>query len=211
MATPASYYVKLGFTRATSTSLVEKGRNNVTMLTGNATYPTPVPALTLITNACNKLDAANQAYQFNRGKLEKEARDVAFVELKELLKELGGYVQTTSQGDKDKILSAGFDVRKRPFPVGQLQAPQNVRALVTPYAGRLDVRWDGVRGRNMYELSYTAGDPNLSTGWSLLALTSKNRFTAEGLTSNTVYSFRVVAIGAAGASPVSDAASAKAA
>jgi hypothetical protein len=55
------------------------------------------------------------------------------------------------------------------------------------------------------------GDPNVAGNWKVLMLTSKNRVTVDKLTSNEVYFFRVKAIGAAGASPLSDSAQAKAA
>ncbi|MEO8068219.1 MAG: hypothetical protein ABI599_11055 [Flavobacteriales bacterium] len=45
----------------------------------------------------------------------------------------------------------------------------------------------------------------------MLTFTTKNRFVADGLTSDVKYYFRVNAIGAAGARPMSDVAFAKAA
>lgn len=211
MATQATYTVRLGFTGVTSTALVGMGRNHVTMLTGNADFPTPTPALADITSACDKLDDANNAYDFNRGKMEKEARDESFKMLKALIRELGGYVQSNCKGQKDLILSAGFNVRKNSEPVGLLPAAKNLQALVTPYPGRLEVRWDGVKGRSMYQLWITDGDPNASEGWRLLLQSTKNRHVIEDLVSNTVYTFRVVTLGTAGASPASDIAHAKAA
>ncbi len=187
------------------------GRTHVVKLTGNTDFPTPTPKLSDITDACDALDAAGNAYDFNRGKLEKEARDVSFEVLKSLIRELGGYVQANCKGQRELILSTGFDVRKPNEPVGQLPAAQNVRALVQPYPGRLEVRWDGVRGRSMYQLWITDGDPNDASGWKLLLQSTKNRHVVDELTSNTVYTFRVVVLGTAGASPVSDIAAAKAA
>ena len=211
MATTTVYTVRLGFTGSTATALVEKGRNHVTMLTGNINFPTPTPTLLVITAACNALDVANQAYDFNRGKLEKQTRDSAYAALKDLIRELGGYVQANCNGDKDLILSTGFDTRRPNDPVGPLNAPKDMRARVTPYPGRLEVRWNGVRGRLMYQLYITDIDPLDPMGWKLLLQSSKNRHTIEELVSNTVYTFRTVALGTAGPSPVSDIASAKAA
>lgn len=205
------FIVKLGIDRATPVMLVDLGRNHVTMLTDNGAFPSPKPSLADLTKACNDLDAANQAFMFNRGKLEKDARDERYLELKAMIRELGAYVQQESQGARDLILSAGFDVRRASAPVGPLPAPQDVRALVTPYPGRIDVRWKAVRGRSVYEVSVCTGNPEVPANWSLLAITSKNRYTADGLESDKVYFFRVVALGAAGASPVSDPAMAKAA
>ena len=211
MATATVFTVRLGFTGVTPTALVEKGRNHVTMLTGNLAFPTPTPTLASITAACNALDVANQAFDFNRGKVEKQTRDTAFTALKDLIRELGGYVQANCNGDKDLILSTGFDTRRPNDPVGPLNAPQNLRVLVAAYPGRLDVRWNGVRGRLLYQLYMTAIDPLDPIGWKLLLQSSKNRHTIDDLQSNTTYTFRTVALGTAGPSPVSDIASAKAA
>ena len=70
-----TFNVRLGIDRITPTALVEKGRNHVTLLTGNAAYTTPTPTLVVLTAACDELDAANQSFDFNRGKTEKELRD----------------------------------------------------------------------------------------------------------------------------------------
>jgi hypothetical protein len=190
---------------------VEQGRNHVVKLTGNLTYPTPTPTLAALTAGCDAADLANQAYEFNRGKVEKQTRDTAFQALKDLIRELGGYVQAHCNGDRDLILSAGFDPRRANDPLGLLPAPQNMRALVTLYPGRLDVSWKGVRGRYMYQLYMTTGDPQDAAGWNLLLQSTRNRHAITGLTSDKIYTFRAVALGTAGASPVSDIASAKAA
>lgn len=206
-----TFNVRLGTTRITPTALVEKGRNHVTMLTGNAAFPTPTPTMAALTAACDALDAANQAYDFNRGKTEKESRDVAFTALMDLVRELAGYVQANCNNEKDLILSTGFDVRRIAAPLGELPPPANVRALVTPFPGRLEVRWAGVPGRRLYSLYMTDKDPLDPLSWKLLTQTSKNRFTVEDLVSNTVYTFRLQTIATAGVSPMSDIASAKAA
>ncbi|MBK7270912.1 MAG: hypothetical protein IPI07_15850 [Flavobacteriales bacterium] len=97
------YIIKLGLGRVTATALVEKGRNHVTMMTGNPAFlapnPTPEPSLVALTDACNALDAANQAYAFNKGKLEKEARDLAYENLKVIIRD-PGYVQFASKGER---------------------------------------------------------------------------------------------------------------
>ena len=205
------YRVRLGTERVTVERLSDKSRTAVRMMTGNAAYPTPNPALADVEAAADTLDAAQEAYAFNRGKLEKDARDTAFLALKELYSGLGAYVQTTSGGDKELILSAGFDTRREPSPQGLLPAPGNVRAEVSPYKGRLIARWDGVAGRSIYKLYMTTGDPTVDTGWELLAETGKTRFVVDGLESFRTYSFRVVAVGTEGNSVPSDHASATAA
>ena len=68
------YTLKLGFTRITFSALVEKGRNCVAMLTGNAAFATPVPALAAITAACDRLALANERYTFTRSRLPRSVR-----------------------------------------------------------------------------------------------------------------------------------------
>lgn len=205
------YIVKLGLSRISPSALLVKARNMVQQITGNVNFATPTPPLATVTAACDVLETAINAHDLNPGPSEVTDRDIAFESVKQLVVDLGGYVQAASNGDLDKIKSAGCQVRKSPSPIGKLPAPPDLLAQTTAYAGRIEVRWGGVKGRNTYALELCAGDPNVAANWSMLALTSKNRYTAEDLKSDTVYSFRVKAIGAAGASPLSDVAQAKAA
>lgn len=205
------YIVTLGLARITPSAMLVKARNMVTKLTGNLAYATPSPALADVTAACDALEAAINAQQLNPGPGELIDRELAFGKLKSLLIDLGGYVQSASKGDLELIKSAGCVVRKPSVPVGQLAQPRDLVAETSPYRGRIEVRWRGVRGRSMYELESCIGDPNVDANWKLLGLTSKNRYVANGLQSDSVYYFRVKALGAAGAGPLSDSAHAKAA
>ncbi len=116
-----------------------------------------------------------------------------------------------SAGDQDLITSAGFETVKSRQPIGQLPAPTDVRAVVRPYPGSLEVRFGGVKGRLSYKLYICKGDPLVEANWELYTVTGKTRVVVDGLESNATYCFRVMALGAAGASPVSDYATAKAA
>ena len=205
------YIVVPGLTRVTFKALVGKARNSVTMMTGNPAFTTPTPPLAQVSSEADKLEAADAAYDFNRGKMEKEARDVAFETLKDSYRVLGGYVQGASEGAKEVILSAGMDVRKAPSQPALPSTPPNVQAAPTIYFGELDVRWGASSNHRLYKVYRTEGDPSLETGWELIAETGKNRLLVKGLERFKTYSFRVVAIGAAGVSPASDAASATAA
>lgn len=205
------YKIKLGHSGATAEKLVDLSRTNVTMLTGNAAFATPVPPLASITAAADQLDAAVQAFDFSRSRLDKEVRDSAYTTLKGLRTDLGGYVQSIANGDQALITSAGFETVKQPQPLGRLSAPANVRAVALPYPGKVEVSFDGVKGRDAYSLYMCAGDPGVLANWSLHTTTGKNRIVVDGLDSDHRYYFRVVALGAAGASPVSDPATAKAA
>ena len=100
-------------------------------------------------------------------------------------------------------------VRKSATPVGQMTAPQNLRATVGVMPGVIDLRWDRVRGRLIYKGEICEGDPLVPANWKPLVLQGRNAYRVEGLTSGVAYTFRVTAIGAAGPGPVSDIATEK--
>jgi len=209
------YYVKIGITRITPMDLVKKVRNSVKMIAENPAFaapnPLPVPTLLEVTAAIDKLQEAEESYAFNKGKVEKEKRDVAFMEAKEIFFLMGGYVQRASGGDKEIILDAGLDVDKNPAAAGVPEAPPNVRAEATKVLGQIIVRFGASKGRRVYKLFKTEGDPSKEEGWELIAQTGKVRYVVDGLERFKTYSFRVIAEGVAGNSIPSDAASATAA
>lgn len=204
------YIVKLGLDGLTPTALVEKGRNLVEKCTGNTDLTLPANFLTDLGAACTALEQANIAVRDNGGRQDHVTRAARVVDVENLIRELAGYVQAQCDGDKEKITGTGFGVRKRPSPVGVLDAPTNLRASRGKLPGEVRLVWDGVYARLLYEVQYTM-DPNDPGSWKLLAQTSKNRYTATGLTSDQAYYFRVQAIGTAGAGEMSDSAQAKAA
>lgn len=203
------FIVKLGLEGLEPMEIVERGRAHVAAMTGNPTYPTPTPALALITAACDALEAAEIAVTTNGGRQDTLVRNERLRELKDLIRELAGYVQAVSQGDPEKITSAAFPMRKTPEPSGVLPAPGNLRVRITQMAGELNTRWDGVPDRHIYELQINDGDPLVEANFRTLVLIGKNYFTAKELTSHRPYTFRVRAIGAEGEGAWSDIATAK--
>lgn len=203
--------LKLGHSRVTQAALVEMSRTNLEMMTDNATFPTPIPTLAEFEQGVRRLEKAVDEYRFNPSRLGKLERDVSFRALKALRRELGSYVQAQSRGDQELIASAGFEVERKAQPYGPLPAPEGVRAKALDYPGRISVSCRAVRGKQFYRYMICEGDPKVEANWLLRTTSSKNRVVIYGLESGKTYFFRVVAFGAAGASPVSDSATAKAA
>ena len=190
--------VLLGLIGLTSKALVEKGRNCVDMLTGNASFTLPTGFLDSITEACRVLEQANEEVLFFGGKVNFEAKRTAEKVLTDLLRELAGYVQAQSAGDASKILSAGFDVRRRGTPVENLGMPQNLRSVLTSFSGTALLRWNVVDDATNYQVFANSVDPMQEDKWELVAFTSKARYTVEALESARFYWFRVQAIGRKG-------------
>ncbi|MBK8498553.1 MAG: fibronectin type III domain-containing protein [Flavobacteriales bacterium] len=204
-----TFTVKLGLDDLTPMEVVERGRAHVLAMTGNALYPTPTPPLATITAACDALEVAEIAVTNNGGRQDTLIRNERLRELKELIKQLGGYVQAVSGGDPEKIASAAFPTRKLPEPAGLPPAPGNLRARITSLPGELRLNWDGVKDRHIYQVEMNDADPLVEANWQPLEMTGKNFLTAKGLTSHRPYSFRVNAVGADGVGPWSDIASCK--
>lgn len=117
------YLVKLGFTRITPKGLLSLGRTIALMMTGNALFASIAAKVAALQTALDDLEKADDAYDFNHGKLEREALMTSVITVKDMIRELGGYVQGISGGDKDIIIGAGFEYKAAPHPVGQLPPP----------------------------------------------------------------------------------------
>ena len=192
------FVVKPGLTDLTSKALVEKGRNNVDMLTGNASYTLPAGFLANLTTACDTLEQANEEVLFFGGKVNHQAKRAAEAVVRNIIRELAGLVQQQSGGDEAKILSAGFDVRRRGTPVDKLSTVENLRPVLTPFTNQVVLRWKAERNAANYEVFINREDPTKEASWERVAFTSRATCTVDGLESARHYWFRVQAIGRKG-------------
>ena len=193
----------MGLTGLAATALVAKAQGLFDKLTLSAAlYPSPVPALVDFQKDINALAAANAAVDSNGGKAEHQAKREAQKLVKAGIKSLAGYVQTTSGGDADKILTSGFEVVRRGSPIGELAPPQNLSSRFTNMEGRASIYWTGDDGADVYHVFMSrSNDP---FNWELIGATTKRRFNADSLEPATIYWFAVSAVGAAGESSRSE-------
>ncbi|MEO8591176.1 MAG: fibronectin type III domain-containing protein [Flavobacteriales bacterium] len=202
------FTVKLGISTLTATTLVEKGRNVHDSILGNVDYPTLQTLLPALATACNDLEDANQAMEFNGGKVSSNNKRVAEVALRSMLKDFGGYVQGISEGDKKLILSAAFDVAKDRKPLPPPLAPGELKVSRSAIAGLLKVRWKKVHGAVLYYLEMLVEG---STEWTRVLTTTRTSHDMTDLETGKEYSFRVQAIASSGISPMSEEVTQKAA
>ena len=159
------YIVKLALSGLSPAALVERARAIIAALTGNADFTTPVPSLAAVAAAADAVEAADTAVLNNGGKQDYLARSLRAQELRDMLLLLGAYVQVTSGGDPEKILSAGYPYRKTAEPVGPLPAPENLRVTFSKFSGQLELTWDRVPGRMFYEAQWNQADPGVEEDW----------------------------------------------
>lgn len=174
-----------------------------TKLTGNAAFPGAAPFLVLLTAARLQLEAAIAA-TIDGGKAATFAKNEAEAELDEIITQIAGYVVSVAGHDEALILSAGFEVRKPPTPIGNLPAPANLRADLTDMVGEILADWDPVRGSHEFEVERNSSDPADPAGWRVIGFTTQSKFLDKGLVSGSVHWYRVKARGTAGDGPFSD-------
>lgn len=97
--------------------------------------------------------------------------------------------------------STGLPLKSAPTPVGDLPAPENLKAKMSTKEGEIIVSWRSVYGARMYKLQMMVHG---SGTWTELVMQSQVRFTVKGLISGTQYAFRVLAMGPRGEGPWSD-------
>ena len=195
----------IGFlTSDSDAQLIVDVHSAITGLTGNASFPTPTPTIVAVTTALSAFqvalaDAANGGTEFTSIKNAKRA------ELVSLMRQLASYVTTTAAGDMTKLLSSGF-VYQKPTrnPIGQLPAPIAPTLKQGGTSGELYASTSPVYGASSYNWSValaSAPDKSVQT-----MQTTGGRVTFAGWAAGQDYSLTVNAVGAAGLSDWSDAA-----
>lgn len=184
--------------------IVEIVRNVVTKMTGNLFFTTPHPPLIDVTADVDALDALEQE-TLQGGKVKNTLKKLAKKKLFATMTALTGYVQTTSLGDEDRILSAGFELKRKPVRLGMLPPPSNFRAAFGVHPGEIILRWAGVYGRSDYFVQMST-DPNRADSWTDVPKghTGKIRLVVSGLTPGQVYYFRIFTECVAGTSGPSE-------
>lgn len=124
-------------------------------------------------------------------------RNAARVDLLSLVRQLAAYVQGHCGDDLVNLLGSGFDAIKAPSPIGQLQASQNLRLVLTDVSGELGLRFDRVLNAANYSVqtAISADGP-----WEDRGLFSGSRVNLDGFTPGKVYWARARANGTAGPS-----------
>ncbi len=180
----------------------------VDAMTGNASYPTPAPTLSSVTN---KMIALGSAYTDGQAaRLESLQKTQTLVdvdtEADDLLGLLAAYVDNASGGDATVIQSAGMQVRSEPAPVGPLPAPENLRPVEGEMPGEVALQWNPVSNAKSYSLQQTQ-DITVPASWVHVLNCTKGKLSVSGLTVGQRYWFRVAAVGSAGQGPFGEPAS----
>jgi hypothetical protein len=208
--------VSLGLKYYSANDKVELAKAIITAMTGNSNFTTPVPSLAAVSTAANALDVALQNAQ-DRGKTKIALAHAAEATLDNLLTQLSMYVESASNNDPAKILSAGMKVKGNPTPPQVPGIPINLSTGLVANDGEVKLIWDKVPRAKVYVIEQTddsgvlqssrsvgGSNPTPAVAWTTVTIVTKTNFTVTGLISGNKYAFRVYAVGAGGYGAHSD-------
>ncbi len=191
--------VKLNFRGMTDSETIQHCSDIKTAMTGNETFTTPTPTMTvfgtLITTAQTKLTASDNAQVAS--KQATADKDAAIAALLAGASQLATYVDLTAAGDESKIMSAGMDVRAQRTPSAPPSQVANLSITAGDNAGELDLHWDPAQGAKSYEV-HVSPDPVTNSSWNSKPSVTKSKTTVADMASGTRVWARIRAINSAG-------------
>ena len=195
--------VKVGASRMTDEEVLAFVNNVIASGTGKPELLTIDPSLTDLTTAATEADAAQVAEGTALDVLNTKSttRAEKFAVLRTVLTDFAQAADTEYAHDTADLQAIGLPVRSLRQPVGLLPAPANVRSESGAHEGCIVVRWNKVRGRQVYHVEMA---PAPTGPWTQIYSQGDVQTTCAGLTPGAEYWFRVRAVGAAGFSPWSD-------
>ncbi|MEO7309510.1 MAG: fibronectin type III domain-containing protein [Chitinophagaceae bacterium] len=192
--------VKIGFKGLSVPAKVQKAGIIIKAMTGNPNFPTPKPSIAELTAATDGLENAFQAADAGDRNLKaamlKREEDLDFK-----ISLLAAYIQNESEGDEEKIRSAGFEVRSAATPPTELEHVSNLRATMSERNGEVSLAWKPLAGARTYVIEKSADGNN---GWVICGHSTRAHGIVTGLPSLVHAYFRVAGIGSTGQSPWSD-------
>lgn len=188
--------VKMGLGQLSNAQLVPYIQNHITLMTGNAYYPLPAPPavsfLALFTAYETSVAAATAAESARRDAV--ATRDQNYAAMISAMNTRGSYVQSTSNGNRQAILSSGLGVQNSRTPVGVLPAPLALRVDLNGTVGKMILNWAAVPRARSYlmECAIASQSP---LNWNLMEVGPKPTLTLNGMIVGTEYVFRIAAVG----------------
>jgi hypothetical protein len=185
--------INLGFSRYSDAALLVLAQAILAALTGNAFFPTTVPALSLLQTVINDYIAALSAAQ-EGGRTNVATKNARKQDLVDLLIQLANYVTLTANGDEVMLTSSGFPLSKERQPLPPLGQPEILKLENGVNSGELHITIGKVPGAKAYVYEYTldplADNPDWQSSNSTLV-----KFIFNNLEAGKKYWFRVAAYG----------------
>jgi fibronectin type III domain protein len=193
--------VRLNLGKLSVTDKIAKGRQIVSAMTNNTSFPNPTPPLADVTGALDDLEKAFASVQSARSEVSTRAvtQDNQEDRVDQLLRQLAGYVESVAGKDDTLITSAGMETKATASAATAPTIPQAFSATAGEHEGEIILSWKPVPNARSYTIEFNL-DPATTTSWAHLTIATSASKVITNLKSGTRYWFRVAAVGAAGQS-----------
>src|SRR5215218_8031431 len=158
--------IRLNLRNLSVTEKIAEGRQIVTALTDNASFPNPSPPLTEVTTAVDELEKAFASVQAARSEVATKSttQDNAATRLEQTLTQLAGYVESVAGKNDTLITSAGMETKSAPSAPAVPGAPQGLSAAAGEHDGEINLVWRPVTNARSYIVEFSL-DPAAANAW----------------------------------------------
>ena len=179
-----------------------KGRTIISLSTDNPNVPGNEAAVARLAAAQAALDQTNLAYETHRaeGKALLAQRDLAAQEWNAAITGLASLTESITEGDPDKILTTGYDVRAAKSAPQSPGAITEVRVGYDGKPGYSRITWKADPNASAYRLQFSP-DPITDTSWVDIGVTIEAKFRGNGATPGERCWYRIAAVNRLGQGP----------
>ena len=163
-------------------------------LTGNEHFPTLEPDIDNINQKNETYKSLLSIAKSGDHTIIAQKR-VARKELETVLHNTALKVSEISGGNQAILLSSGFELCKKPTPVGMLERPENIIVKCGTIEGSITVSWQVIKNAYNYIVTYYEY-PNSPNSHLEFIITSKHTVTIYNLKSLQKYEIQIAGIGA---------------
>ena len=192
---------RLNLKNLSITDKLAKGRQIVTAMTNNASFPNPNPPLTEITSSLDELTQAFALVQAAKSEVSTRVvtQDNAEARLDQGLTKLAAYVESVAGTDHSLITSAGMETKASRSTPTLPGVPQALSASAGEHEGEINLVWKAVPNARSYTIEVSQ-DPATAASWTHVGIATSASKLIANLTSGKRYWFRVAAVSAGGQS-----------
>jgi len=193
--------IRLNLKNLSITDKLAKGRQIVTAMTNNASFPSPNPPLTEITTALDELTQAFALVQAAKSEITTRVvtQDNAEARLDQGLTKLAAYVESVAGKDDSLITGAGMETKASRSAPTLPGVPQALSASPGEHEGEINLFWKAVPNARSYTVE-ASQDPAAAGSWTHVGIATSASKLIANLTSGKRYWFRVAAVSAGGQS-----------
>lgn len=195
--------IKIGLSGLSPICLVNKAQLLVEKMSLNDHFPNPEPSIDILAARKDILADYIANNSFRDSNSIKES--APYKQLLEVIRQLAAYVSRTAQGDREILLSSGFEVQSKKNDLQNPGFPENIQIHVSDNRGSVKLNWEKVSGKNAYVVQISSTNPETADAvWVTVGVTSKNELNIQNLNLGMQYYFRVKTVGKLYESPYSN-------